>query len=128
MRVLIAFLIVLGAIYLWDANYNNGSLTDGGLAYSLGIGLKEARIGPAPPPGGRAGASFRTRYKLPKLIFSVAPLQLNFCSCFGTAHFNLRPFRGGFNFAHRAGVHFINTKFLNPVRRRAKMPAAFCFA
>jgi hypothetical protein len=29
MRVLIAFLIVLGAIYLWDANYNNGILTAG---------------------------------------------------------------------------------------------------
>jgi hypothetical protein len=29
MRVLIAFLIVLGAIYLWDANYNNGILSDG---------------------------------------------------------------------------------------------------
>ena len=29
MRILIAFLIALGAIYLWDANYNNGILTDG---------------------------------------------------------------------------------------------------
>ena len=29
MRMLVAFLIVLGAIYLWDVNYNNGSLTAG---------------------------------------------------------------------------------------------------
>jgi hypothetical protein len=27
---------------------------------------------------------------------------------------------------HRAGVHFIDSKFLNPAGRRAKMPAAFC--
>jgi hypothetical protein len=26
-------------------------------------------------------------------VSSVAPLQLNFCSCFGTSHFNLRPMR-----------------------------------
>jgi hypothetical protein len=29
MRMLLAFLIVVGAIYLWDVNYNNGVLTDG---------------------------------------------------------------------------------------------------
>ena len=29
MRMLVAFLIALGAIYLWDANYNDGSLTAG---------------------------------------------------------------------------------------------------
>ncbi len=29
MRMLVAFLIVLGAIYIWDANYNNGTLTAG---------------------------------------------------------------------------------------------------
>jgi hypothetical protein len=29
MRMLVAFLIALGAIYLWDANYNNGILADG---------------------------------------------------------------------------------------------------
>ena len=29
MRMLVAFLIVLGAIYLWDTSYNNGSLTAG---------------------------------------------------------------------------------------------------
>ena len=29
MRMLLAFLIVLGGVYLWDANYNNGILMDG---------------------------------------------------------------------------------------------------
>jgi hypothetical protein len=29
MRMLVAFLVVLGVIYLWDANFNNGILTDG---------------------------------------------------------------------------------------------------
>ena len=29
MRMLVAFLIVLGAIYLWDTNFNNGILTAG---------------------------------------------------------------------------------------------------
>jgi hypothetical protein len=29
MRLLLAALITLGAIYLWDANYNHGMLTDG---------------------------------------------------------------------------------------------------
>lgn len=29
MRMLLAFLIVLGAIYVWDVNFNNGILTDG---------------------------------------------------------------------------------------------------
>jgi hypothetical protein len=30
MRMLIAFLIVLGAVYIWDVKYNNRALTDGG--------------------------------------------------------------------------------------------------
>jgi len=29
MRTVFAFLIVVGAIYLWDVNYNNRVLTDG---------------------------------------------------------------------------------------------------
>lgn len=29
MRMFLAFLIVLGAIYFWDANYNNGIFMDG---------------------------------------------------------------------------------------------------
>jgi hypothetical protein len=29
MRMFVAFLIVIGTIYLWDVNYNNGSLTAG---------------------------------------------------------------------------------------------------
>jgi hypothetical protein len=29
MRMLLAFLIVVGVIYLWDVNYNNRVLTDG---------------------------------------------------------------------------------------------------
>jgi hypothetical protein len=29
MRMLVAFLVVLGVIYLWDANFNKGILTDG---------------------------------------------------------------------------------------------------
>ncbi len=29
MRMLLALLIVLGVVYFWDANYNNGILTDG---------------------------------------------------------------------------------------------------
>jgi hypothetical protein len=29
MRMLLAFLIVLGVVYFWDANYNNGVLSDG---------------------------------------------------------------------------------------------------
>ncbi len=29
MRMLLAFLIVVGAIYLWDVNYNNRVLTEG---------------------------------------------------------------------------------------------------
>jgi hypothetical protein len=29
MRMLVAFLVVLGVICLWDANFNNGILTDG---------------------------------------------------------------------------------------------------
>jgi hypothetical protein len=29
MRMLAAFLIVIGAVYLWDINYNNSVLTDG---------------------------------------------------------------------------------------------------
>jgi hypothetical protein len=32
MRMLVAFLIVLGAIYIWDVNYNNSVLTDGALS------------------------------------------------------------------------------------------------
>jgi hypothetical protein len=30
MRVLVAFLIALGVVYVWDVNYNNRALTDGG--------------------------------------------------------------------------------------------------
>jgi hypothetical protein len=33
----------------------------------------------------------------------VAPWQLNFCSCFGTAHFNLRLLELALDFASRAG-------------------------
>jgi hypothetical protein len=29
MRMLVPFLIALGAIYFWDAHYNNGIVTDG---------------------------------------------------------------------------------------------------
>ena len=29
MRMLMVFLIVLGAVYIWDVNYNNGILSDG---------------------------------------------------------------------------------------------------
>ena len=29
MRMLMAFLITLGAVYIWDVNYNNGVLSDG---------------------------------------------------------------------------------------------------
>jgi hypothetical protein len=38
MRMLVAFLIVLGAIYLWDANYNNGILTAGAKSMLQDIG------------------------------------------------------------------------------------------
>ena len=27
--MLIAFLIALGVVYIWDVNYNNGALSDG---------------------------------------------------------------------------------------------------
>jgi hypothetical protein len=30
MRMLVAFLIVLGVLYVWDVNFNNRALTDGG--------------------------------------------------------------------------------------------------
>ncbi len=29
MRMLVAFLVALGAIYFWDASYNNGIVMDG---------------------------------------------------------------------------------------------------
>jgi len=29
MRILLALLIVLAVLYYWDANYNNGTLSDG---------------------------------------------------------------------------------------------------
>ena len=29
MRIILPFLIVLGASYVWDTHYNNGILTDG---------------------------------------------------------------------------------------------------
>jgi hypothetical protein len=29
MRMLIAFLIALGVVYIWDVNYNNDALSDG---------------------------------------------------------------------------------------------------
>jgi hypothetical protein len=29
MRMLVAFLIVVGVLYIWDVNYNHGVLTDG---------------------------------------------------------------------------------------------------
>jgi hypothetical protein len=29
MRFLLAFLIALGVVYIWDVNYNNGILSDG---------------------------------------------------------------------------------------------------
>lgn len=29
MRMLVAFLIAIGAIYFWDAHYNNGIVTEG---------------------------------------------------------------------------------------------------
>jgi hypothetical protein len=38
MRMLVAFLIVLGAIYLWDANFNNGILTAGAKSMLQDIG------------------------------------------------------------------------------------------
>jgi hypothetical protein len=28
----VAFLIVLGAVYIWDVNYNNGVLSDGAMS------------------------------------------------------------------------------------------------
>jgi hypothetical protein len=29
MRIFVAFLIAIAALYLWDVNYNNGTLSDG---------------------------------------------------------------------------------------------------
>jgi archaellum component FlaF (FlaF/FlaG flagellin family) len=29
MRMLVAFLVVLGVVYVWDVNYNNGVVTAG---------------------------------------------------------------------------------------------------
>jgi hypothetical protein len=38
MRMLVPFLIALGAIYLWDVNYNHGMLTDGAISMLRDIG------------------------------------------------------------------------------------------
>ena len=43
--------------------------------------------------------------------FSVAARQLNFCSCFGTTHFDLRRAKRGLSSAHRGWVHFIFIDF-----------------
>jgi hypothetical protein len=60
--------------------------------------------------------------------FSVAARQLNFCSCFGTKHFDLRRAQRGLSSTHRGGVHFIAINFRTRAGRSAKMPAAFCLA
>jgi hypothetical protein len=53
--------------------------------------------------------------------FSVAARQLNFCSCFGTTHFDLRRAQRGLS-----STGAIN--FRTRASRSAKMPAAFCLA
>jgi hypothetical protein len=47
---------------------------------------------------------------------SVAPWQLNVCSCFGTAHFNLRMMRSGLRFSFIGLVHFIDSIFFEPAQ------------
>jgi hypothetical protein len=44
----------------------------------------------------------------------VAVLQLNFCSCFGTAHFDLRRTQHGVSFCSPGLGHFIVIGFSNP--------------
>jgi len=47
MRIFVAFLIVLAALYYWDVNYNNGKLSDGvirmerSMLHHMGISRRE---------------------------------------------------------------------------------------
>jgi hypothetical protein len=56
---------------------------------------------------------------------AVAAWQLYFCSCFGTAHFHLRPFRGGRRFYGTVPGHILEKQILKPGRITQRYCLAF---
>ena len=86
------------------------------------------RYRPAPQPVAAPLALSGAPEDFQQQSFSVAVRQLNFCSCFGTTHFDLRLAQRGLSSTHRGWGRFHSDKFSNPASRSAKMPAAFCLA
>ena len=75
--------------------------------------------------GQRCSRPIGSPWRATLLSLAVAAQQHCVCSCFGTAHFDLRRAQRALHFCHRVGVHFINADFWKPGEPQSENACGF---